>query len=87
MVFVDESQNSVDDGIFVLTQAEWENSPTIRHKQGSAFSFADGHVERWHWKGPHLRVHRLVGSENTYLVSPGGGRSITGNSSGLILVR
>jgi len=28
----------------------------------------------------------MVGSENTYLVSPGGGRSITGSSPGLILV-
>ena len=28
----------------------------------------------------------MVGSENTYRVSPGGGRSITGNSPGLILV-
>jgi len=28
----------------------------------------------------------MVGSENTYLVSPGGGRSITGNSPGMILV-
>jgi Xaa-Pro aminopeptidase len=28
----------------------------------------------------------MVGSENTYLVTPEGGRSLTGNHPGLILV-
>ena len=29
----------------------WANSPTIRHYIGSTFSFVDGHVERWGWRG------------------------------------
>jgi len=51
IVFVDESQNSVDDGVFVLTWNYWQNSPTARHNRGAAFSFADGHAERWKWRG------------------------------------
>ena len=51
IVLVDESKNSVDDGIYALSWTQWKNSPTIRHNKGGAFSFADGHVERWGWKG------------------------------------
>jgi len=51
IVFVDESQNSVDDGIYGLTWTQWKNSPTVRHSKGATFSFADGHVEKWKWKG------------------------------------
>jgi len=51
VVFVDESLNSVDDGDFILTLTQWQNSPTVRHNNGATFSFADGHVERWGWKG------------------------------------
>ena len=51
IVFVDESQNTVDDAIFALTWTQWKNSPTVRHSKGATFSFADGHVERWKWKG------------------------------------
>ena len=51
IIFVDESVNSVDDGIFYMTLMRWENTPTARHNKGIAFSFADGHVERWGWRG------------------------------------
>jgi prepilin-type N-terminal cleavage/methylation domain-containing protein/prepilin-type processing-associated H-X9-DG protein len=51
IVFVDESQNTVDDGVFGLTWKYWKNSPTVRHANGSTFSFADGHAERWKWMG------------------------------------
>jgi prepilin-type N-terminal cleavage/methylation domain-containing protein/prepilin-type processing-associated H-X9-DG protein len=51
IVFVDESVNSVDDGLFVMTLTQWQNTPTVRHNQGAVFSFADGHVEHWKWKG------------------------------------
>ena len=29
----------------------WENAPTARHNNGATFAFADGHAERWGWKG------------------------------------
>ena len=51
IVFVDESQNSIDDGDFSLTLTYWENTPTFRHNRGCTFSFADGHVEHWRWQG------------------------------------
>jgi prepilin-type N-terminal cleavage/methylation domain-containing protein/prepilin-type processing-associated H-X9-DG protein len=51
IVFVDESQNSVDDGIFAMTLTQWMNAPGTRHAKGCTFSFADGHVEKWKWKG------------------------------------
>jgi prepilin-type N-terminal cleavage/methylation domain-containing protein/prepilin-type processing-associated H-X9-DG protein len=51
IVFVDESVNSVDDCIFGMDWTDRRNSPTIHHSKGAAFSFADGHVERWKWQG------------------------------------
>jgi prepilin-type N-terminal cleavage/methylation domain-containing protein/prepilin-type processing-associated H-X9-DG protein len=64
LVFVDESQNTVDDGIFAVGWTYWKNSPTIRHSRGATFSFADGHVERWKWKG--------LAKEQGYNVTPVG---------------
>jgi prepilin-type N-terminal cleavage/methylation domain-containing protein/prepilin-type processing-associated H-X9-DG protein len=48
-VFVDESKETIDDGYFAMkaTRVQWQNSPTVRHNQGSTFSFADGHAEYW----------------------------------------
>jgi prepilin-type N-terminal cleavage/methylation domain-containing protein/prepilin-type processing-associated H-X9-DG protein len=57
MVFVDESVNTIDDGLFYTSPAPpnpatgtWQNSPTARHGKGGSFSFADGHSERWGWQ-------------------------------------
>jgi prepilin-type N-terminal cleavage/methylation domain-containing protein/prepilin-type processing-associated H-X9-DG protein len=51
VVFVDESQNSVDDGVYALSWTVWQNAPGTRHFKGATFSFTDGHVEKWRWKG------------------------------------
>jgi prepilin-type N-terminal cleavage/methylation domain-containing protein/prepilin-type processing-associated H-X9-DG protein len=51
IVFVDESVNSVDDCVLGMDWTDWRNSPTQHHTKGCAFSFADGHVERWRWTG------------------------------------
>jgi prepilin-type N-terminal cleavage/methylation domain-containing protein/prepilin-type processing-associated H-X9-DG protein len=51
IVFVDESVNSVDDCVLGMDWTDWRNSPTFHHNRGAAFSFADGHVERWQWTG------------------------------------
>ncbi|HEY1662852.1 MAG TPA: prepilin-type N-terminal cleavage/methylation domain-containing protein [Verrucomicrobiae bacterium] len=51
LVFIDESENTVDDCIFGINWTDWRNSPTVRHSNGAAFGFADGHVERWQWAG------------------------------------
>lgn len=51
IVCVDESERTVDDGMYCITFNDWQNSPTVRHSNGATFSFGDGHVERWQWKG------------------------------------
>jgi len=55
LVFVDESLNTVDDCFFALRPGfgvtKWQNSPTARHANGATLSFADGHAERWSWRG------------------------------------
>jgi prepilin-type processing-associated H-X9-DG protein len=52
-VFVDEHQNSIDDGHFgfVPEVDEWLNIPATRHR-GAMFSFADGHAEIFRWHDP-----------------------------------
>ncbi|HEV2318785.1 MAG TPA: prepilin-type N-terminal cleavage/methylation domain-containing protein [Verrucomicrobiae bacterium] len=50
IVLIDESANTIDDGICAINFNEWQNAPTDRHR-GCSFSFADGHVERWRWYG------------------------------------
>lgn len=50
IVFIDESANTIDDAICAINFNNWQNGPTFRHR-GAAFSFADGHVERWRWYG------------------------------------
>ena len=64
IVFVDESQNTVDDSVYGLTWTYWKNAPTVRHQHGATFSFADGHVEFWKWLG--------LATENGYNVTPSG---------------
>jgi len=56
--FVDESKETIDDGYFAInaTRVQWQNSPTIRHNQGSTFSFADGHAE--YWKFTRLNIEQ-----------------------------
>jgi prepilin-type N-terminal cleavage/methylation domain-containing protein/prepilin-type processing-associated H-X9-DG protein len=50
--FLDESIKTVDDGYFaVRLSSTWQNSPTVRHYRGATFAFADGHSERWGWRG------------------------------------
>jgi prepilin-type processing-associated H-X9-DG protein len=53
LVFVDESVPSVDDSVFLIfpTLTTWNNVPTARHSKGAVMTLADGHVERWSWKG------------------------------------
>lgn len=51
-VFVDEDAESIDDAHFLVwpnPDNRWVNLPAGRHNQGGVLSFADGHVESWHW--------------------------------------
>jgi prepilin-type N-terminal cleavage/methylation domain-containing protein/prepilin-type processing-associated H-X9-DG protein len=54
--FIEEHEQSIDDGTLVLPSDKyeppdtWWDKPTDQHNQGCNLSFADGHVEHWHWK-------------------------------------
>lgn len=52
-VFIDEHEQSIDDGIFAITgrggEATWMELPADRHNAGCNLSFADGHVEHYRW--------------------------------------
>jgi prepilin-type processing-associated H-X9-DG protein len=53
--FVDEHEDSVDDGFFRVTMGSewpdtaWSDLPASRHNRGVTFSFADGHAEVKRW--------------------------------------
>ena len=68
MVFDDESLNTVDDDsllIYLSSTTQWPNSPTARHANGATFAFADGHVERWGWRG--IKTEQGQGAAVVYL--------------------
>ncbi len=62
IVFVDENENSVDDGcigIYPLSsgQREWCNLPGSRHNNGCTFSYADGHSASLKWHGTAVLIY------------------------------
>ncbi len=64
IVFFEENPVSIDNGaagirpLSVLQAGTWTawNPPAGRHNNGAAFSFADGHVENWVWKGSFIQI-------------------------------
>jgi prepilin-type N-terminal cleavage/methylation domain-containing protein/prepilin-type processing-associated H-X9-DG protein len=53
LAFACEDSDSINDGIFFVYPSpatDWKDLPGFRHSHGTAFSFADGHVEHWKWK-------------------------------------
>ena len=56
-VFIDEAEDSIDDGHFLVwpdPDNRWVNLPAGRHGQSGVLSFADGHVEQWKWQAAKL---------------------------------
>ena len=57
-VFVDEQEDSIDDGYFAVRMSipvntgHWQNTPASRHGDAGQVSFADGHAEYWSWREP-----------------------------------
>lgn len=63
LVFVDEHENSIQQGLFALNHMNswvwpdltlwtWISFPAVRHGGAGTVSFADGHAETWSWKEP-----------------------------------
>ena len=66
-VFIDEDQQSIDDGFFLILRnpdTQWPNMPSDRHRRGANLTFADGHVERFKWKASKKFTGSVSGSED-----------------------
>lgn len=53
--FLDENENTIEDGVYLLFRAPdetWQNAPSDRHNRGLNLSFTDGHGEYWKWRYP-----------------------------------
>jgi len=53
--FLDENENTIEDGVYLLFRdpdETWQNAPSDRHSQGLNLSFTDGHCEYWKWRYP-----------------------------------
>ena len=51
-VFIDEGRISPDSWTVHYDRESWWDRPTVRHGDGTNFSFADGHSDYWKWKDP-----------------------------------
>jgi prepilin-type N-terminal cleavage/methylation domain-containing protein/prepilin-type processing-associated H-X9-DG protein len=60
LVFIDENEGTMQDAEFGMPtdsyggSSDWWDMPSNRHNQGANLSFADGHVEHWHWLAPMI---------------------------------
>jgi prepilin-type N-terminal cleavage/methylation domain-containing protein/prepilin-type processing-associated H-X9-DG protein len=59
-VLIDENEQTLQDDQFgypmkgYFDYGWWWDMPSNRHNQGGDLSFADGHVEYWHWQAPMI---------------------------------
>jgi prepilin-type N-terminal cleavage/methylation domain-containing protein/prepilin-type processing-associated H-X9-DG protein len=70
ITFLDVHEDSILDSLFGIPTDEyfagwnqWWDVPANRHGQGSNFSFADGHAERWRWVVPK-QVTVTIGAQS-----------------------
>jgi prepilin-type N-terminal cleavage/methylation domain-containing protein/prepilin-type processing-associated H-X9-DG protein len=52
-VFIDENEQSIEDGTFGLLPApsqQWLNLASDRHNRSANLTFADGHAQKWKWR-------------------------------------
>lgn len=66
-VFLDEHQNSIDDGHFGFAPEgdKWMNLPAMWHNNGCNFSFADGHADTLKWRDPRTLALKVINSVST----------------------
>lgn len=59
-VFIDTQEQDIWDATFGIFSPDspwagyWLDLPADRHSRGANISFADGHVEHWHWQAPKI---------------------------------
>jgi prepilin-type processing-associated H-X9-DG protein len=61
-VFIDEDENTINDGMFVvyMNPAEGlQDHPALRHKTGYPLTFADGHAEIFRFYGASQDLAKL----------------------------
>jgi prepilin-type N-terminal cleavage/methylation domain-containing protein/prepilin-type processing-associated H-X9-DG protein len=49
-VLLDDNEQTIDDGIFVIGRYSWFDYPADRHNRGANLSYADGHAEHHKWR-------------------------------------
>jgi prepilin-type N-terminal cleavage/methylation domain-containing protein/prepilin-type processing-associated H-X9-DG protein len=66
-VFLDEHENSIDDGHFGFAPEgdKWMNLPAMWHNSGCDFSFADGHAETMKWRDPRTLAIKVINTVTT----------------------
>jgi prepilin-type N-terminal cleavage/methylation domain-containing protein/prepilin-type processing-associated H-X9-DG protein len=65
-VFIDEHEDSIEDGhfgVFPAPDNRWLNLPSNRHGRKTNLSFADSHVEKWKWQ--QVKIYQFAGQQST----------------------
>jgi len=68
-VFLDEGKLTPSSWTVYYYQERWWDRPSVRHSNGTCWSFADGHSEYWKWSDP--RTIRLGRSKEGEALTPG----------------
>lgn len=65
MVFIDERDDSIDDGYFAtdMTVNQFANFPASYHGASGGLTFADGHAEIHRWRSPQVQPPQQVGTQ------------------------
>jgi len=50
LVFIDDGGTNWSNWVVFHDEERWWDPPSLRHGNGTNFSFADGHSEYWKWK-------------------------------------
>jgi prepilin-type processing-associated H-X9-DG protein len=66
LVFVDERDDSIDDGLFAIDMGQHQivNVPAAYHGGSGGVTFADGHAEIHRWRTPEVLRSQQIGNQN-----------------------
>jgi prepilin-type N-terminal cleavage/methylation domain-containing protein/prepilin-type processing-associated H-X9-DG protein len=86
IVFVDERDDSVDDGFFAvdMTRATLENLPSDSHNGAGGLTFADGHSEIHKWLASPALMPQVTGFAT---MQTGNGNNVQPNNPDLLYLR